>query len=93
MASGCVCSNCRTTGTIPSRTRLSPRYITKGSSPRNGRAISTAWASPSGSACGMYVIDAPNRLPSPTAASTSAPVSPVTMPISVTPAATTASMA
>ena len=43
---------------------LSPRYITKSSSPRNSRAISTQCARPSGSSCGMNVIEAPNWEPS-----------------------------
>ena len=37
----------------PWRRRLSPRYITKSSSPRKSPAISTQWARPSGSSCGM----------------------------------------
>ena len=36
--------------------RLSPRYITKSSSPRKSRAMSTQWARPSGASWGMYVI-------------------------------------
>ena len=31
---------------MPSRSRLSPRYMTNGASPRNGSAVSTAWARP-----------------------------------------------
>ena len=36
---------------MPSRSRLSPRYITNGESPRNASAVSTAWARPSGASC------------------------------------------
>uniref|UniRef100_A0A6J7PN53 Unannotated protein n=1 Tax=freshwater metagenome TaxID=449393 RepID=A0A6J7PN53_9ZZZZ len=50
--------------------------------------MSTQWASPSGSSWGIYVIDAPQREPSPTAERTSSAVSPTMMPISVMPAST-----
>ena len=39
--------------TIPSRSRLSPRYMTKGLFPRNSSAVSSAWARPSGASWGM----------------------------------------
>ena len=42
-----------TRSTIPSRSRLSPRYMTNGASPRNSSAVSTACASPSGSSWSM----------------------------------------
>ena len=45
--------NSSTSATIPSRMKLSPRNRTKLSSPRNGRAIFTACASPSGASWGM----------------------------------------
>ena len=51
-------SNADTNAARSCSSRLSPRYITKSSSPRNSRAISTQWARPSGASCGMYVIDA-----------------------------------
>ena len=90
-ASGSFCSNARTNGAMPSLSRLSPRYMTNGSSPRNASLMSTACASPSGASCGRYVTASPNRLPSPTAASISARVSPTTMPTSSIPAAFMAS--
>ena len=78
---------------MPSRSRLSPRYITNGDSPRNGSAVSSAWASPSGSSCSMYSIAMPNADPSPAAARISAPVSGAMMiPTSSIPAAAIASM-
>ena len=55
-------------------------------------AISTQCARPSGASCGMNVIAAPHCDPSPSAAITSARVSPTMTPISVMPAATIASM-
>ena len=54
--------------------------------------MSTQWARPSGASWGMYVIDAPNALPSPSAAITSSRVSPTMTPMSVMPASTIASM-
>ena len=42
-----------TRSSIPPCSRLSPRYMTNGSSPRNGSAVSTAWARPAGSSCTM----------------------------------------
>ena len=76
---------------MPSLSRLSPRYMTNGSSPRKASLMSTACARPSGASCGRYVTLMSNRLPSPTAASISACVSPTTMPTSVMPAARMAS--
>ena len=61
---------------------LSPRYITKSSSPRKSRAMSTQCARPSGASCGMYVTATPQREPSPTAARISSAVSPTMIPIS-----------
>ncbi len=49
--------------------------MTNGESPRNDSAVSTAWASPSGSSCSMYSIEMPKRDPSPAAARISSPVS------------------
>ena len=46
-------SKVSTNSAMPWRRRLSPRYITKSSSPRKSRAMSTQWASPSGASCGM----------------------------------------
>ena len=48
-----VSSKARTNGVMPSLRRLSPRYMTNGSSPRNSSAMSTACANPSGASCGM----------------------------------------
>ncbi len=76
---------------IPSAMTLSPRYMTKGEPSRNFSEISTACARPRGASCGMYVIRAPKREPSPRAASISGRVSPTTTPISEIPAATIAS--
>lgn len=45
----------RTNLPIPSSMRLSPRYMTKGSSPRNPLATFTAWARPRGSSWWMKV--------------------------------------
>ena len=78
---------------MPSRSRLSPRYMTNGESPRNGSAVSSAWASPSGASCSMYSIETPNAAPSPAADWISAPVSGAMMiPTSSMPAAAIASM-
>ncbi len=78
---------------MPSRSRLSPRYMTNGESPRNGSAVSSAWARPSGASCSMYRIEMPNSDPSPAAARISAPVSGAMMiPTSSMPAAAIASM-
>ena len=78
---------------MPPWSRLSPRYITNGASPRNGSAVSTACASPAGSSWTMYVISTPNCEPSPAAARISSPVSGAMMiPTSVMPAAAIASM-
>ena len=63
-----------------------------GSVPRNGSETSTACARPSGASCSMYVIDTPNRLPSPTASRISCRVSPTTIPISRIPEAASASI-
>ena len=41
-----------TSSVIPSRSRLSPRYMTNGDRPRNSSAVSTACASPAGSVLG-----------------------------------------
>src|SRR3989304_5965453 len=71
---------------------LSPKNITKRSSPRKSRLIFTACASPSGASCGMKAMLTPQRPPSPTAARISGPVSPVTMPMWVMPASRMASM-
>ena len=78
---------------MPSRSRLSPRYMTNGESPRNGSAVSTAWAEPSGASCSMYSIEMPKARPSPAASRISAPVSGAMMiPTSSMPAAAIASM-
>ena len=62
--------------------------MTNGEPSRNGCAVSTAWASPSGSSCSMYSIETPNADPSPAAARISAPVSGAMMiPTSSMPAA------
>ena len=77
---------------MPSRSRLSPRYITNGDVPRNGSAVSTACASPLGSSCSMYSIFSPKSVPSPTAVRISPPVSGATMiPTSTMPASAIAS--
>ena len=52
-AAGCSRTNCSTNGTIPLLSRLSPRYITNGSSPMNGSLIRTACARPRGASCSM----------------------------------------
>ena len=49
-------SNAATNAARSCSSRLSPRYMTKSSSPRKSRAISTQWARPSGASCGMYVM-------------------------------------
>ena len=90
-ASGRDARNSSTTPAIPPTMKLSPRYITKSSSPRNSRATSTACASPSGAACRIYVTASPNAPPSPTAARIAAAVSPTTIPTSVMPASAIAS--
>ncbi len=78
---------------MPPCKRLSPRYITNGLSAKNGSAVSTAWARPSGSSWTMYSIRTPNREPSPAACLISSPVSgAMMMPTSFTPAAAIASM-
>ncbi len=78
---------------MPSRSRLSPRYMTNGESAKNSSAVSTACASPSGASCSMYSIDTPNREPSPAAARISPPVSGAMMiPTSEMPALAIASM-
>ena len=78
---------------MPSRSRLSPRYMTNGESPRNCSAVSSACARPSGSSCSMYSIEMPNAEPSPAAARISAPVSGAMMiPTSSIPAAAIASI-
>ena len=78
---------------MPSRSRLSPRYMTNGESPMKGSAVSTAWASPSGSSCSMYSMEMPKAEPSPAVARISAPVSgAMMMPISSMPAAAIASI-
>ena len=78
---------------MPPWSRLSPRYMTNGELPRNGSAVSTAWASPAGSSCTMYSIRTPNCEPSPAAARISSPVSGAMMiPTSRMPAAAIASM-
>ena len=46
-------SNASTNAARSCCSRLSPRYMTKSSSPRKSRAISTQWARPSGASCGM----------------------------------------
>ena len=93
IASGRSSRNAVTRSPIPPWSRLSPRYITNGDSPRNGSAVSTAWASPSGASCGMYVIRTPNFDPSPAASRISSPVSGAMMiPISSIPASAIASM-
>ena len=66
-ASGLSLRKLFTRSTMPSRSRLSPRYITKGDEPRNGSAVSTACARPLGSSCSMYSIFSPKSEPSPTA--------------------------
>ena len=78
---------------MPPCSRLSPRYMTNGSLPRNGSAVRTACARPAGSSWTMYVISTPNREPSPAAARISSPVSGAMMiPTSVMPAFAIASM-
>ncbi len=78
---------------MPPCSRLSPRYMTNGSSPRNGSAVSTACARPDGASCSTYVICTPNREPSPTASRISPPVSGAMMiPTSSMPASAIASM-
>ena len=52
-------SNAATNAARSCSSRLSPRYITKSSSPRKSLAISTQCASPSGASWGMKVISAP----------------------------------
>ena len=67
--------------------------MTNGESPRKGSAVSTAWASPSGSSCSMYSIETPKLDPSPAAARISSPVSgAMMMPTSRIPAAAIASI-
>ena len=61
-------SKASTNSLSPCCSMLSPRYITKSSSPRKSRAMSTQCARPSGASCGMYVTSTPQREPSPTAA-------------------------
>ena len=92
-ASGSSLLKVSTSSTMPSRSRLSPRYITNGESARNGSAVSTAWARPSGASCSMYSIATPNCEPSPAAARISPPVSGAMMiPTSRMPAAAMASI-
>ncbi len=72
---------------MPPCSRLSPRYMTNGSVPRNGSAVSTACARPAGSSWTMKVIFTPNCSPSPTVSRISSPVSGAMMiPISSIPA-------
>ena len=64
MASRPPARNSSTRAVMPSRSRLSPRYITNGESPRNSSAVSTAWARPSGASCadvGDLEAEAPSR--------------------------------
>jgi hypothetical protein len=91
-AAGASRVNSSTKAVIPLFSRLSPRYMTNESRPMKGSLIRTAWASPRGASCGMYVTRTPQAEPSPTAARISASVSPTTIPISLMPAATSDSM-
>ncbi len=88
------------------RARTPPRTASRrrGARCRRGRAgtdrrsgttaaVITACAMPSGASCAMNVISMPQRDPSPTAARTSSPVAPVTMPTSRIPASAIASSA
>jgi hypothetical protein len=52
-ASGRVARNSSVSWVMPPTMKLSPRYMTKSSSPRKSRATSTACASPSGWSCLM----------------------------------------
>ena len=52
-ASGLAARNSSTSAVIPPTMKLSPRYMTKSSSPRNSLATRTACASPNGAACRM----------------------------------------
>ncbi|PKW11650.1 hypothetical protein SAMN05428944_1129 [Streptomyces sp. 1222.5] len=82
---GCV-RNSSTGDRMAPTTKSSPRYLTKSSSPRKSRAISTAWAGPRGRSWGLQVTSRPNFDPSPTACPISAAVSPTIIPTSVIPA-------
>ena len=78
---------------MPSRSRLSPRYITKGPWARKSSAVSSRVGE--AERLGLrHVGDAgAEREPSPTASRISSPVSgAITIPISVIPASTSASI-
>ncbi|CAM5470863.1 hypothetical protein SGLAM104S_08633 [Streptomyces glaucescens] len=84
-AAGRRARNSAAMSSTPSESRLSPRYMTKSSSPRNSREMATQCASPRGASCGMYVSRTPNSEPSPRYWLILSGRSPTTTPISRTP--------